>query len=496
MVPPGVVAAGPYGAQLPALLQHLGADRGAGRGPGGVRGHPRQDPPAAARGRGRRAAHRPPRRPRRPRRLPRGGCTRRPAAAGRSWRRSWRTGSSCPPPGRWRAPPATTPCGTSTGVFTDPAGAGELLGQYRRFAAPQTDRGGRLGGDGTAGGVQGDHARAGRRDRPADPGGEHALCAPSPEPALRDRAPWALRTALQELLVRMEVYRPYGSADAAAVVTEEAAAEARQAFVVPEEAGAVDVVRDLVLGRAGDGPDAGGVPDAVRADLVGAAGQVRGGHGVLPVCAAAVGDRGGREPGASGRVPGGVPRVLRARAARLAADGNGGVDARHQAQCRRAGGAGRAHRVPAAVGGRAGRGDPHRRGRAGPAAGVGGLADGVRARPRRPGAGAGGAAEACARGGPAHELDGAGARRTRRRWRRSSRPGRAGRRASGWPGCREPAGAAHPGQRAGRGPGAADDAGGAGRLPGHGGRVPGAGGPGQPAARAVPAPETRATRAR
>ncbi|MFE0512812.1 alpha-amylase family glycosyl hydrolase, partial [Streptomyces sp. NPDC058964] len=28
------------------------------------------------------------------------------------------------------------------GLFTDPSGAGELLGQYRRFAAPRTDRGG------------------------------------------------------------------------------------------------------------------------------------------------------------------------------------------------------------------------------------------------------------------------------------------------------------------------------------------------------------------
>ncbi|GDY61936.1 hypothetical protein SAV14893_013290 [Streptomyces avermitilis] len=80
------------------------------------------------------------------------------------------------------------------------------------------------------------------------------LCATSPDPALRDHAPWALRTALQELLVRLEVYRPYASGDAAAVVTEEAAAEARAVFTVPEEAGAVSVVRDLALGRAGDGP--------------------------------------------------------------------------------------------------------------------------------------------------------------------------------------------------------------------------------------------------
>ncbi|MYR61864.1 hypothetical protein GTY54_38565, partial [Streptomyces sp. SID625] len=71
-------------------------------------------------------------------------------------------------------------------------------------------------------------------------------CSAAPDPALRDRAPWALRTALQELLVRLEVYRPYASVDAASVVTEEAAGRARLAFAVPEEADAVDVVRDLV----------------------------------------------------------------------------------------------------------------------------------------------------------------------------------------------------------------------------------------------------------
>ncbi|MEU9910879.1 malto-oligosyltrehalose synthase [Streptomyces sp. NPDC051001] len=140
------------------------------------------------------------------------------------------------------------------GVLTDPAGFGELLGQYRRFAAPQTDRGGDW---------QATVRRAAYKVLAHELAAETErltrvavrLCATSPEPALRDRAPWALRTALQELLVRMEVYRPYGSVDAAAVVTEEAAAEARQAFVVPEEAGAVDVVRDLVLGRAGEGPE-------------------------------------------------------------------------------------------------------------------------------------------------------------------------------------------------------------------------------------------------
>ncbi|EFL38317.1 malto-oligosyltrehalose synthase [Streptomyces griseoflavus] len=140
------------------------------------------------------------------------------------------------------------------GLFTDPAGFGELLGRYRRFAAPQTDRGGDW--DATvrrAAYKVLTHELATEVDRLTRV--TSRLCAASPEPALRDRAPWALRTALQELLVRLEVYRPYSSVDAAGVVTEEAADGARLAFAVPEEAGAVDVVRDLVLGRYGDGPE-------------------------------------------------------------------------------------------------------------------------------------------------------------------------------------------------------------------------------------------------
>ncbi|MET9387535.1 malto-oligosyltrehalose synthase [Streptomyces sp. NPDC002928] len=139
------------------------------------------------------------------------------------------------------------------GVFTDPAGAGELLGRYRRFAAPQTDRGGDWAATVRRAAYRVlSHELATEIDRLTRLAGR--LCTASPDPALRDHAPWALRTALQELLVRLEVYRPYTSSDAAAVLTEEAAAEARLAFVVPEEAGAVDVVRGLVLGRHGDGP--------------------------------------------------------------------------------------------------------------------------------------------------------------------------------------------------------------------------------------------------
>ncbi|MEE1829886.1 malto-oligosyltrehalose synthase [Streptomyces sp. SP17KL33] len=139
------------------------------------------------------------------------------------------------------------------GLFTDPAGAGELLGQYQRFTAAQSDRGGEW--DATV-------RRAAYRVLTHELVAEverltrvaHRLCERSPDLSLRDQAPWALRTALCELLARMEVYRPYTSEDASRVVTEEAAAEARALFVVPEEARSVDAVRNLVLGRS-DEPD-------------------------------------------------------------------------------------------------------------------------------------------------------------------------------------------------------------------------------------------------
>ncbi|MEU8574117.1 malto-oligosyltrehalose synthase [Streptomyces asoensis] len=136
------------------------------------------------------------------------------------------------------------------GLFTDPAGAGELLAHYRRFAAPQTDRGGDWAATvrRAAYGVL-THELAAETDRLTRVASR--VCAASEDPALRDRAPWALRTALRELLVRLEVYRPYTSGDPALIVTEEAAAGAREAFTVREEAGAVDVVRGLVLGGEG-----------------------------------------------------------------------------------------------------------------------------------------------------------------------------------------------------------------------------------------------------
>ncbi|MEU4659067.1 malto-oligosyltrehalose synthase [Streptomyces sp. NPDC023723] len=141
------------------------------------------------------------------------------------------------------------------GLFADPDGYQELLAEYRRFAAPATDRGGDWAATVRRAAYKVlTHELATEMNRLTRVA--HRLCEASVDPAPRDRAPWALRLALQELLVRMEVYRPYTSTDPARVITEQAAAEARLAFTVPEEAGAVDVVRDLLLGRTGDGPDA------------------------------------------------------------------------------------------------------------------------------------------------------------------------------------------------------------------------------------------------
>ncbi|WP_189932604.1 malto-oligosyltrehalose synthase [Streptomyces sulfonofaciens] len=138
------------------------------------------------------------------------------------------------------------------GVLTDPAGAGELLGLYRRFAAPAADRGG-------------DWQATVRRAAYKVIAGELAaevdrltracarICAA--DPLLRDHAPWALRTALRELLVRLPVYRPYAETDTGRVLSEEAARDARAVFAVPEEAAAVDAVRDLALGGLGSGGD-------------------------------------------------------------------------------------------------------------------------------------------------------------------------------------------------------------------------------------------------
>lgn len=133
------------------------------------------------------------------------------------------------------------------GLFTDPAGHRELQRHYREFTGQDGDRGGHW--EPTARRAAYEvvtHDLAAEVDRLTR--AAVRLCARTP--SLRDHAPWALRHALRELLVRMPVYRPYGT-DAQEVLTPETARRAREAFAVPEEAAAVDAVRDLVVGRYG-----------------------------------------------------------------------------------------------------------------------------------------------------------------------------------------------------------------------------------------------------
>ncbi|MYW64149.1 malto-oligosyltrehalose synthase [Streptomyces sp. SID8379] len=139
------------------------------------------------------------------------------------------------------------------GLFVDPSGADQLLGLFRRFSGVSPDTGGQWAETARRAARRvvsyGLATEVDRLTREAV-----ALCAADPE--LRDHAPWALRTALCELLVRVPVYRPYvtGGVAPETVLTESAATDAKAAFVVPEEARAVDAVRELALGRRGAGP--------------------------------------------------------------------------------------------------------------------------------------------------------------------------------------------------------------------------------------------------
>ncbi len=138
------------------------------------------------------------------------------------------------------------------GLFTDPEGVRRLVALYREFTGVAADRGGeweptlrraahRVVNRDLAAEVE-------RLGRTAD-----RICASSV--ALADHAPWALRTAIREMLVRMPVYRPYEGDQESVAMLEAVAARARRAFQVPGEAHAVDVVRDLALRRLGGGGD-------------------------------------------------------------------------------------------------------------------------------------------------------------------------------------------------------------------------------------------------
>ncbi|MER5275740.1 malto-oligosyltrehalose synthase [Streptomyces sp. NPDC002809] len=144
------------------------------------------------------------------------------------------------------------------GLFVDPEGAAGLLGGYREYASPAGDRGGYWTAT-----VRRSAYRVVTHELAAETELltrlASRICAQ--DPALRDHAPWALHTAVRELLVRVPVYRPYVTAGGPCTATAEAAldavavSDAKAGFAVREEAAAVDVVRELALGRLGGGED-------------------------------------------------------------------------------------------------------------------------------------------------------------------------------------------------------------------------------------------------
>ncbi|MGX1855391.1 malto-oligosyltrehalose synthase [Streptomyces sp. NPDC055299] len=142
------------------------------------------------------------------------------------------------------------------GLFVCPQGAGRLFSHYRDFVTPLADEGGdweetvrRAAYEVVT------HDLAAEVERLVRTAARISARVPAPG----DHAPWALRQALRELLVRLPVYRPYaaepGQAAHDAAMLGAVAARARTAFRVPEEARAVDLVHDLALGRLTDDPD-------------------------------------------------------------------------------------------------------------------------------------------------------------------------------------------------------------------------------------------------
>ncbi|MFH8789073.1 malto-oligosyltrehalose synthase [Streptomyces roseoverticillatus] len=143
------------------------------------------------------------------------------------------------------------------GLFLDPEGVGALGARYRDFTGLPPDRGGDWPATVRRAAYKViSHELAAESERLVRTAGR--ICEGSHR--LRDTAPWALRTALHEILVRLPVYRPYAVpgrpvAPVDAALLDQAAQDARGAFAVPEEAAAAEVVRDAALGRLGQGPD-------------------------------------------------------------------------------------------------------------------------------------------------------------------------------------------------------------------------------------------------
>ena len=160
---------------------------------------------------------------------------------------------------RARAPRATTPCGTSTASSSArraPAGCSPTTGD---FVTPQADEGGDWEATVRRAAYKVvTHELAAEVERLVRTAARIARRVPEPA------RPRALGAAPRPpgALVRLPVYRPYAADPARAgqdaAMLGAAAAGARTAFRVPEEARAVDLVRDLALGRLTDDPGHGG----------------------------------------------------------------------------------------------------------------------------------------------------------------------------------------------------------------------------------------------
>ncbi|MGP4111250.1 malto-oligosyltrehalose synthase [Streptomyces sp. 4N509B] len=145
------------------------------------------------------------------------------------------------------------------GVFPDPEGCAELTETYRAFTGAPPDHGGEWAATVRRAAYRViSHELAAECERLVRT--LERVCRADPELALRDHAPWALRTALVETMVRLPVYRTYvpeggaaGPVDAALLAA--AAEGARGTFEVEREAAAVETVRELLLGRYGEGPE-------------------------------------------------------------------------------------------------------------------------------------------------------------------------------------------------------------------------------------------------
>ncbi|WP_165954002.1 malto-oligosyltrehalose synthase, partial [Streptomyces sp. 8K308] len=222
--------------------------------------------------------------------------------------------------------PAAWPVAGTTGydalrhvdaMFVDPEGHARLTDTYREFTGVAPEAGGAWAETVRAAGHRmiGHElaAEAARLARAAE-----AACLADPALLRRDHAPWALRAALVELLVRLPVYRPYVTggeppdpADQELLTT---AAEATAGtFAVPDEATAVATVRDLALGRCEPTPPAvefrvrfGQVSSALRAKAV----EDTAGYRFAPLLSAA-------EVGCAPDAPGLPPDAFHAHCARV-----------------------------------------------------------------------------------------------------------------------------------------------------------------------------------